>query len=115
MPASSRRAGFKYAGEDQMPNEQGFDYFFGTPRFNGAQKLIEMSPFRCKVWKNKEIVKTINTVEDMGLLTQMYTTEAVSFIKQNKDNPFFLYLSHNMPHVPLGTSENFRGKSEDGF
>ena len=51
----------------------------------------------------------------MGQLTQMYTKESVSFIKQNKDNPFFLYLSHNMPHVPLGASKNFRGKSEDGF
>ncbi len=102
-------------GEGQMPLEQGFDYFFGTARFNGAKKLIEQSPFRCQVLKNKEVVKTINTVEEMGLLTQMYTKEAVKFIKQNKDNPFFLYLAHNMPHVPLGASKNFRGKSEDGF
>jgi arylsulfatase A-like enzyme len=51
----------------------------------------------------------------MGQLTRMHTKEAVLFIKQNKDNPFFLYLAHNMPHVPLGASENFRGQSEDGF
>lgn len=102
-------------GEGQMPLEQGFDYFFGTPRFNGHTKLIEQSDFRCQILRNEEKVKTINTVEEMGQLTQMHTKEAVNFIKQNKDNPFFLYLAHNMPHVPLGASENFRGKSEDGF
>ena len=102
-------------GKGQMPNEQGFDYFFGTPLFNGYTKLIEQADFRCQVLRNKDMVKTINTVEEMGLLTQMHTKEAVGFIKQNKDNPFFLYVAHNMPHVPLGASKNFRGKSEDGF
>ena len=102
-------------GKGQMPNEQGFDYFFGTPKFNGHTKLIEQSDFRCQILRNKDTVKTINTFEEMGQLTRMYTKEAVTFIKQNKDNPFFLYLAHNMPHVPLGASENFRGKSEDGF
>jgi arylsulfatase A-like enzyme len=102
-------------GESQMPLEQGFDYFFGTPKFNGYTKLIEQASFRCQVLRNKDTVKTINTVDEMGQLTQMHTNEAVNFIKQNKDNPFFLYLAHNMPHVPLGASNNFRGKSEDGF
>jgi arylsulfatase A-like enzyme len=102
-------------GEHQMPLEQGFDYFYGTPKFNGYTKLIEQASFRCQVLRNKDTVKTINTVEEMGQLTQMHTNEAVNFIKQNKDNPFFLYLAHNMPHVPLGASNNFRGKSEDGF
>lgn len=106
-----------HAGENkgQMPLDQGFDYFFGTPKYNGWTKLIEETSFRCQILRNQDTVKTINTVEDMGLLTQMYTQEAVNFIKQNKDNPFFLYLAHNMPHVPLGASEKFRGKSEDGF
>lgn len=102
-------------GSDQMPLEQGFDYFFGTPLFNGYTKLIEQASFRCQLLCNKDTIKTINTVEEMGQLTRMYTQEAVSFIKQNKDNPFFLYLAHNMPHVPLGASVGFRGKSEDGF
>jgi arylsulfatase A-like enzyme len=57
----------------------------------------------------------INTVEEMGLLTNKYTKEATDFIKKNKKNPFFLYLAHNMPHVPIGASEKFRGKSEGGF
>jgi arylsulfatase len=102
-------------GKGQMPLDQGFDYFFGTPVFNGFTKLIEDTKWRCKVMRNKEVHTKINTVEEMGQLTQMYTQEAVSFIKENKESPFFLYLAHNMPHVPLGASEKFRGKSEDGL
>ncbi|MDO7172366.1 sulfatase [Mariniflexile sp. AS56] len=101
--------------EGQMPNEQGFDYFVGTPRFNGYTKLIEDTPFRCKLLRNRDTIQTINTMEEMGQLTKIYTKEAISFIKQNKENPFFLYLAHNMPHVPLGASEKFKGKSEGGF
>ncbi|AZQ64778.1 N-acetylgalactosamine-6-sulfatase [Flammeovirga pectinis] len=107
-----------HAGEEegQMPLEQGFDYFFGTPKYNGNTKLIEDNPkFRASLLNNTDTVMKINTVEEMGLLTGMYTKKATSFIKKNKDKPFFLYLAHNMPHVPLGASKKFRGKSEDGF
>ncbi len=106
-----------HAGEEpeQMPLKQGFDYYYGTPKYNGNMKLIEQSPHRSSVLRNNDTLMTINTFEEMGQLTKMYTGEAVNFIKQNKDKPFFLYLSHNMPHVPLGASENFRGKSEGGF
>ncbi|OHX64644.1 sulfatase family protein [Flammeovirga pacifica] len=107
-----------HAGEEegQMPLEQGFDLFFGTPKYNGNTKFIEDNPkFRATLLDNSDTVMTINTVQEMGLLTGMYTKEATNFIKENKAKPFFLYLAHNMPHVPLGASEKFRGKSEDGF
>ncbi len=106
-----------HAGEEpeQMPLKQGFDYYYGTPKYNGNTKLIEQSPHRSSVLRNNDTLMVINTVEEMGQLTNMYTREAVGFIRQNKNRPFFLYLSHNMPHVPLGASENFRGKSEGGF
>lgn len=106
-----------HAGEEpeQMPLKQGFDYYFGTPKYNGHTKLIEQSEFRCKVMRNNDTLQIIHSVEEMGQLTGMYTKEAVKFIKQNKDNPFFLYLSYNMPHVPLGASKKFRGKSAGGF
>ncbi|MGL1886798.1 MAG: sulfatase [Reichenbachiella sp.] len=106
-----------HAGEEpnQMPLKQGFDYYFGTPKYNGNSKLINQSPHRSHVLRNNDTLMVINTVEEMGQLTKLYTQEAVSFIRENKDNPFFLYLSHNMPHVPLGASEDFRGKSEGGI
>lgn len=106
-----------HAGEEpnQMPLKQGFDYFYGTPKFNGSTKLIEQNKFRCSILQNNDTIKVINTVEEMGQLTKLYTKEAVKFIKEQKEAPFFLYLSHNMPHVPLGASEKFRGKSAGGF
>ena len=102
-------------GSGQMPLNQGFDFFLGTPLFNGYTKLIEQASFRCQVLRNTDTVKTINTVEEMGQLTRMYTQEAVNFIKQNKENPFFLYLAHNMPHVPLGASNNLEGNRKMAF
>lgn len=106
-----------HAGEtsEQMPLNQGFDYYFGTPRFNGWTKYIEDVDWRCPLLKNTDTIKKIKSVKEMGQLTKLYTKEAVNFIKQNKEQPFFLYLSHNMPHVPLGASEEFKGKSEGGF
>ena len=65
--------------------------------------------------RNNDTLMVIHAVEEMGQLTKMYTEEAVGFIKENKDQPFFLYLSHNMPHVPLGASDSFMGISEGGF
>ncbi len=106
-----------HAGEtpSQMPLNQGFDYYYGTPRFNGWTKYIEDVKWRCPLLKNTDTIKKITSVKEMGQLTKLYTKEAIDFIKQNKKQPFFLYLSHNMPHVPLGASENFRGKSDGGF
>ena len=100
---------------EQMPLNQGFDYFYGAPKYNGHTKLIEQAPFRCTILQNTDTIKVINTVEEMGQLTKKYTEEAVKFIKQNKDNPFFLYLPHSMPHVPIGASENFLGRSKGGL
>ena len=97
------------------PNDQGFDYFFGTLKYNGFKKLIKQSDWRASVLRNKETV--IERVEqpEMDQLTTMYTDQALKFIESKKDQPFFLFLSHNMPHVPLGVSDKFRGKSKGGF
>ncbi|WP_430814953.1 sulfatase family protein [Carboxylicivirga sp. RSCT41] len=106
-----------HVGEEleQMPLNQGFDYYYGTPQYNGNSKLIGQSKHRCRILRNHDTLRVINTVEEMGQLTRMYTKEASDFIRNNKNKPFFLYLSHNMPHVPLGASESFRGKSNGGF
>lgn len=52
---------------------------------------------------------------DQTRLTTDYTTHSVDFIKRNKNKPFFLYLAHNMPHVPLAVSDKFKGKSQQGL
>ena len=90
--------------EGLVPNDQGFDYYFGTLGANDRGRVT--------LWRNKE---KLNTTEDMGSLTALYTDEALAFMKQNKDKPFFLYLAHTMAHVKLGASEKFLGRSQGGL
>jgi arylsulfatase A len=59
--------------------------------------------------------RTIEKNPDQTKLTTWYTEHAVSFIERNKDRPFFLYVAHNMPHVPLHVSDKFKGKSHRGL
>jgi arylsulfatase len=59
--------------------------------------------------------KIVGYNTDQSRFTTDYTTRTVNFIKKNKDNPFFLYLAHSMPHVPLAVSDKFKGKSEQGL
>ena len=95
-----------------MPNAQGFDYFYGTPRFNGFTVYVDDTPMRSRIMRNEEVV--VESVESWDHITQDYTKEAIQWIEQNQDQPFFLYLAHNLPHVPVGASEGFKGKSEYG-
>jgi len=87
-----------------LPTRQGFDYYFGLPYSNdmGPLPLIEGE-------------ETIESKPDQSQLTRRYTEKAVEFIKKNKDRPFFLYLPHTMPHVPLYVSDKFKGKSKQGL
>jgi arylsulfatase len=52
---------------------------------------------------------------DQRTITQRYTDEAIAFIRQHKDRPFFVYLAHNMPHIPLLASDDFQGRSPRGL
>lgn len=97
-----------------MPNQQGFDYFFGTPLHNGFTRTVEANSFRTQLMRNSRMLDDCVDQEEMNLLVSSYTEEAVQLIRENKDGPFFLYLAHNMPHVPLGVADRFRGKSKRG-
>lgn len=98
-----------------MPNAQGFDYFYGTPLHNGYHREVHEKGFKTQLMRNEKILDDFLSQSSMDMLTQNYTKEAIQFICKNKNQPFFLYLSHNMPHVPLGASEKFRGKSSRGL
>ena len=108
-----------------LPVHHGFDEYYGLPYSN------DMWPYhpnvlhlpmkdRLKKWpvlpmiEGDEIVDPEVTPEDQTKLTGDYTRRAVKFIGENKDRPFFLYLAHSMPHVPLYTSKGFSGKTEQG-
>jgi arylsulfatase A-like enzyme len=92
-----------------MPNAQGFDFFYGTPLFNGYTVHVDDTPFRSQLLRNGEVVR--DRIESWDFCTENYTNEAIRWIKQHRDVPFFLYLAHNMPHIPLGAGERFKGRN----
>jgi len=101
-----------------LPRKHGFDYYFGIPYSN------DMRPENPGKWAKEQnypplpLIENETTIEispDQRLLTKRYTEKSIDFIKKNKDKPFFLYLPHTMPHVPLFASEKFRGKSKRGL
>ena len=103
------------------PLECGFDYHFGTPGSNDApgpplQTREAFDHATSETWKIP-LIRGRQIVEDpadQSLFTKRYTEEAVQWIQDKKDQPFFLYLAHNMPHVPIFPSEDFQGKSAGG-
>ena len=95
-----------------MPNAQGFDYFYGTPTFNGYTVYVEDTALRVPIFRNQKTV--VEAVQNWDNITQDYTKEAIQYIEKHQDRPFFLYLAHNMPHIPVGASKEFKGKSEYG-
>ncbi|MEB2782917.1 sulfatase [Algoriphagus sp. C2-6-M1] len=98
-----------------LPTEQGFDSFYGLPYSNDmwphhpeAKDYYPPLP----LYRNTAV---IDTLDDQSMLTTNYTEEAIKFIQESKDQPFFLYLAHTMTHVPLFVSDKFKGKSEQGL
>jgi len=94
-----------------MPNAQGFDYFYGTPMYHGYTRDVDLERFIPELMRNDVVIES---PADVDLLTQKYTAETVGFIRENRDKPFFVYLAHHMPHLPLGASPEFKGQSARG-
>ncbi len=86
-----------------LPTNRGFDEYYGIPYSN------DMSPL--PLMYNDQVIEQPARLD---LLTQRYTGQSVQFIQRSKDAPFFLYLAHNMPHIPLAASDTFRGRSQLG-
>jgi arylsulfatase A len=101
-----------------LPTSRGFDEFFGLPLSNDQWPFHPEKPGgfpSLPLMEGDRIIKPGITWEDMAQLTTLYTERAVTFIERNQDKPFFLYVAHTMPHVPLGVSDKFRGKTEQGL
>ncbi len=95
-----------------LPTKRGFDEYYGLPYSNDMWPKHPTAKF-----PDLPLIEGIKTIElnpDQTKLTTDYTDRAVKFIRKNKDQPFFIYLAHNMPHVPLFVSDRFKGKSEGG-
>lgn len=120
-----------HLGHDKefLPLQNGFDEYLGLPYSNDMWAVDcdgkPVGPKSEKPWKAQypplELidgnvkVDTIRNLSDQATLTTRYTERAVKFIEKNKDKPFFLYFAHSMPHVPLGVSDKYKGKSVQGM
>ncbi len=96
-----------------LPTRHGFDDYFGLPYSNDMWPNHPTAKFPDLPLIEGE--KTIELNPDQRKLTTWYTERAVAFIEKNKDKPFFLYVPHNMPHVPLFVSDKYKGKSKNGL
>ena len=109
---------------EHLPPHHGFDSYFGMPFSNDMMPAPDAPKGRERFfaeindyWQTPLIRDTMIIEEhpDQRQLTRRYSEEAVKFIKEKKSSPFFLYVAHSFPHVPLFASENFRGKSPAGI
>lgn len=114
-----------------LPLQHGFDEYFGLPYSNdmwpvdySGRPLTDEDPGEkpsklfypvLPLIDGNEKVAEILSLDDQATLTTQYTERAVHFIDSNKDRPFFLYVPHSMAHVPLGVSDKFKGKSQQGM
>ncbi len=99
------------------PLKHGFDTYFGIPYSNDMWPLhpqqgkgFNFGPL--PLYENEQI---IDTLTDQSLLTTQITERSIQFIENNQDEPFFLYIAHPQPHVPLYVSDKFKGKSPRGL
>ncbi|MBD3414945.1 MAG: sulfatase-like hydrolase/transferase [Candidatus Aminicenantes bacterium] len=108
-----------------LPLQHGFDEYFGLPYSNDMWPVnYDGKPVQTghksnypplPLIENNHKISEIRTLQDQAALTTLYTQRAVEFIERNQHRPFFLYVPHSMPHVPLGVSDKFRGQSRQGL
>jgi arylsulfatase A-like enzyme len=98
-----------------LPRRQGFDFYFGVPYSNdmhqaGYEQLSFKAP-PLPLYRNDDVIER---GPDQSLLTRRYTEQAIEFIRASREQPFFLYLAHNMPHTPIYPSDKFAGTTRHG-
>ena len=98
-----------------LPVRHGFDEYLGLPYSND---MWPKHPQRKNFYPDLPLIEGEAVIEldpNQAGLTRLYTDRAVQFIEENRDKPFFVYLAHTMPHVPLFVSDNFAGKTKQGL
>jgi len=100
-----------------LPLQNGFDEYYGLPYSND---MWPFHPQQGEIFNFPDLPtyegnKIIGYNTDQTKFTTDYTDRTIQFIKKNKNKPFFIYLAHSMPHVPLAVSDKFKGKSEQGL
>lgn len=115
-----------------LPTRQGFDSYYGLPYSNDMWPVeydgtpakpggrvahyptLPLLSIDQKMWMPDTVMK-VESFKEQAMLTTLYTENAIDYIRNNKDTPFFLYLAHSMPHAPIAVSSKLKGKSEQGL
>ncbi|MEZ6016449.1 MAG: sulfatase [Planctomycetota bacterium] len=99
-----------------MPTDQGFEVYFGVPYSNDMAQIHrkpgDKYPYRLPLFDGREVIEW---EPDQRQLTRRYTEAAVAFIEAHARDPFFVYLPHSMPHIPIYASDAFEGTSARGL
>ncbi len=95
-----------------FPTDKGFDEYFGLLYSNDMIPPWVNTERPLHLYRNDQ--PTEEYPVDQTTLTKRYTEEAIRFIRTNKESPFFIYLPHSMPHLPIYASKAFVGKSQGG-
>lgn len=106
-----------------LPADHGFDSYYGIPYSNDMDKIEKTDylilaeteryeAYNVPLMRNKQIVERPT---DQTTITRRYTEEVIAKIKESKEEPFFIYLAHNLPHIPLFRSEEFKNISKSGI
>ncbi len=112
-----------------LPTEHGFDTYWGIPYSNDMDARRGFPSYRKKAQEDPNYVapieqyhvplihdkKVIERPADQNSITSRYTDKAIELIRANKDKPFFVYLAHNLPHIPLYAGKSQLGKSKRGL
>lgn len=103
-----------------LPLNHGFDRFLGLPYSNDMSPDPQNNPRegvrdRFPLLPLIEDTTVVEREPDQATLTRRFTEQAVDFIDENREQPFFLYVAHPFPHVPLYASDRFRGSTEHGL
>lgn len=109
-----------------LPRAQGFDAYFGIPYSNDmnhpdnkgrppggvagmdalwADPESSLTMWKTPLYENEEIIEL---PVDQRIVTRRYTRRAIDFIREHRDGPFFVYLPHSMPHIPLAVPDDVR-------
>lgn len=88
------------------PKYHGFDKFFGVNSTNDLLPVVLID--------DEKVIRS-NIRENQEDFSQLFAHNAIQFIEQNKDKPFFCYMAFTAPHEPLVPSKEFRGKSKAGL
>lgn len=98
-----------------LPSKQGFDQFYGIPYSGDMWPKHPDNPNYYPVLPVYQDNEIIDTVEEQSWFTSGFTKKAIDYISAHIEQPFFLYLAHPLPHVPLFVSETFKGSTGKGL